>query len=190
MSFVPQRDHAFALLTKYTRNESLIKHALAVEAVMRHFAGKYGEDTEKWGIVGLVHDMDYELFPAEHCRKSGEILRENQWPEEYIRAVMSHGWGMYTDLEPLSSMEKVLYAVDELTGLITATALVRPSKSIMDLTAQSVKKKWKDRGFSAGVDRAVIEKGAVMLGMDLPDLITETITGMRNVAEKLGLKGA
>ncbi|NIR17357.1 MAG: hydrolase, partial [Desulfobacterales bacterium] len=141
-----------------------------------------GEDEEKWGIIGLVHDLDYEQFPDEHCRKSGEILRTHDWPEEYIHAVVSHGWGICSDVEPQTEMEKVLYAIDELTGLVVTTALVRPSKSVMDLKAKSVKKKWKDKRFAAGVDRSIIEKGAEMLGVDLTELISDTIMGMREVA--------
>jgi putative nucleotidyltransferase with HDIG domain len=186
---VPTREDAFKLLTEYNKNESLIKHALAVEGVMRYVARKRGEDEEKWGIIGLVHDLDYEQFPDEHCRKSGEILRTHDWPEEYIHAVVSHGWGICSDVEPQTEMEKVLYAIDELTGLVVTTALVRPSKSVMDLKAKSVKKKWKDKRFAAGVDRSIIEKGATMLGADLTELITDTIMGMREVAEEIGLKG-
>ncbi|MFH1083728.1 MAG: HD domain-containing protein, partial [Pseudomonadota bacterium] len=129
-SNVPTREDAYALLTKYNQSESLIKHALAVEGVMRYFARKREEDEEKWGVIGLVHDLDYEQFPKEHCRKSVEILKENGWPEEYIRAVISHGWGICSDAEPQSELEKVLYAIDELTGLVVTTALVRPSKSV------------------------------------------------------------
>jgi len=186
---VPTREEAFKLLTEYNKNESLIKHALAVEGVMRYVARKRGEDEEKWGIIGLVHDLDYEQFPEEHCRKSGEMLRTHDWPEEYIHAVVSHGWGICSDVEPGTEMEKVLYAIDELTGLVVTTALVRPSKSVLDLKAKSVKKKWKDKRFAAGVDRSIIEKGAEMLGVDLTELITDTIMGMREVAEKIGLKG-
>jgi putative nucleotidyltransferase with HDIG domain len=185
----PTREEAFKLLTEYNKNESLIKHALAVEGVMRYVARKRGEDEEKWGIIGLVHDLDYEQFPEEHCRKSDEILRTHDWPEEYIHAVVSHGWGICSDVEPQTEMEKVLYAIDELTGLVVTTALVRPSKSVMDLKAKSVKKKWKDKRFAAGVDRSIIEKGAEMLGVDLAELITDTIMGMREVAEEIGLKG-
>jgi len=187
---VPNREEAFKLLTEYNKNESLIKHALAVEGVMRYVARKRGEDEEKWGIIGLVHDLDYEQFPEEHCRKSEQILRAHEWPEEYIRAVISHGWGICSDVEPQTPMEKVLYAIDELTGLVVTTALVRPSKSVMDLTAKSVKKKWKDKRFAAGVDRSIIEKGAQRLDMDLTELITDTIMGMREVAEEIGLKGS
>jgi predicted hydrolase (HD superfamily) len=156
---------------------------------MRYVARKRGEDEEKWGIIGLVHDLDYEQFPEEHCRKSDEILRTHDWPEEYIHAVVSHGWGICSDVEPQTEMEKVLYAIDELTGLVVTTALVRPSKSVMDLKAKSVKKKWKDKRFAAGVDRSIIEKGGEMLGVDLAELITDTIMGMREVAEEIGLKG-
>jgi predicted hydrolase (HD superfamily) len=156
---------------------------------MRYFARKRGEDEEKWGIIGLVHDLDYGQFPEEHCRKSEEILRENNWPEEYIRAVVSHGWGICSDVEPQTELEKVLYAVDELTGLVVTTALVRPSKSVLDVKTKSVKKKWKDKRFAAGVDRSIIEKGAQMLDVEITDLITDTIKGMQEVAEEIGLKG-
>ncbi|MFH1951480.1 MAG: HD domain-containing protein [Pseudomonadota bacterium] len=189
-SKVPTREDAYALLTKYNRSESLIKHALAVEGVMRYFARKREEDEEKWGVIGLVHDLDYEQFPKEHCRKSVKILKENGWPEEYVRAVISHGWGICSDAEPQSELEKVLYAIDELTGLVVTTALVRPSKSVLDVKAKSVKKKWKDKRFAAGVDRSIIEKGAEMLGIELTDLITDTIMGMREVADAIGLKGS
>jgi len=187
---VPTRKDALTLLQQYNQNESLVKHALAVEGVMRYMARKRGEDEEKWGVIGLIHDLDYEQYPQLHCRKSEEILRENGWPEDYIRAVVSHGYGICTDVEPQSELEKVLYAIDELTGLVVTTALVRPSKSVMDVTAKSVKNKWKDKRFAAGVDRSIIEKGAQMLGVELTDLITDTIMGMRDVAEEIGLKGS
>ncbi len=186
---VPTRQQALALLKTYNKSESLIKHALAVEGVMRYMARKYGEDEEKWGLVGLIHDLDYEQFPEQHCKKTEEILRQNDWPEEIIRAVISHGWGICTDVRPESTMEKVLYAIDELTGLVVTTALVRPSKSLLDLKTKSVKKKWKDKRFAAGVNRSIIEKGAAMLGVELPELINDTIMGMREVAEQIGLKG-
>jgi len=186
---IPTREDAFSLLKRYNQSESLIKHALAVEGVMRHFAQRRGEDVEKWGVIGLIHDLDYEQFPEAHCRKTEEILRSENWPETYIRAVVSHGWSICTDFKPESDLEKVLFAIDELTGLVTTTALVRPSKSVLDLTAKSVKKKWKDKRFAAGVDREIIEKGAEMLGMDLTELIAETIEGMKTVAEAIGLKG-
>jgi len=180
---IPTRDEALALLKEYNKMDSLIKHALCVEGVMRHIARKRGEDEEKWGIIGLIHDLDYERFPNEHCQKTEEILRAHGWPEEYIGAVLSHGWGVCTDIEPLSEMEKTLYAIDELTGLVTAVALVRPSKSVMDLKAKSVKKKWKDKRFAAGVDRSIIEKGAELLGIELTELITDVIMGMRETSE-------
>ncbi len=188
-SGTPTREEALALLREFNRSESLIKHAFAVEAVMRHFARARGEDEEKWGVVGLVHDLDYEQFPDQHCRKTEAILHERGWPEEYIRAVVSHGWGICSEVEPRSDLEKVLFAIDELTGLVATAALVRPSKSVLDLEAASVKKKWKDKRFAAGVDRSIIEKGAALLGVDLNDLITETIRGMQAVAGEIGLKG-
>lgn len=188
-SKVPTREEAYQLLTEYNKGNSLIKHALAVEGVMRYFARKRGEDEEKWGVIGLVHDLDYEQFPEEHCHKSEEILKEKGWPEEYIRAVVSHGWGLCSEVEPQTELEKVLYAIDELTGLVVTTALVRPSKSVMDVKVKSVKKKWKDKRFAAGVDRSIIEKGAGMLGMEVSDLITDTLAGMQEVAEEIGLKG-
>jgi len=188
-SKVPTREEAYQLLTEYNKGDSLIKHALAVEGVMRYFARKRGEDEEKWGIIGLVHDLDYEKFPEEHCHKSEEILKEKGWPEEYIRAVVSHGWGLCSEVEPQTELEKVLYAIDELTGLVVTTALVRPSKSVMDVKVKSVKKKWKDKRFAAGVDRSIIEKGAQMLGMEVSDLIADTLAGMQEIAEAIGLKG-
>jgi putative nucleotidyltransferase with HDIG domain len=186
---LPTREEAYRLLTEYNKNESLIKHALAVEGVMRYCARQRGEDEDKWGIVGLIHDLDYEMFPDQHCSKTAEILRDNHWPEEYIRAAISHGYGICTDVQPESEMEKVLYAVDELTGLVVTTALVRPSKSVMDTEPKSIKKKWKDKRFAAGVDRSIIERGVDMLGIELTDLIRDTIMGMREVAEEIGLKG-
>jgi putative nucleotidyltransferase with HDIG domain len=188
-SKIPTREEAYQLLTEYNQSDSLIKHALAVEGVMRYFARKRGEDEEKWGVIGLVHDLDYEQFPEEHCHKSEEILKEKGWPEEYIRAVVSHGWGLCSEVEPQTELEKVLYSIDELTGLVVTTALVRPSKSVMDVKVKSVKKKWKDKRFAAGVDRSIIEKGAEMLGMEISDLIADTIAGMQEVAEEIGLKG-
>lgn len=186
----PTREEALSLLKKYNTNVGLIKHALAIEAVMRYCALKRGQDEEKWGIIGLIHDLDYEKFPEQHCRKTEEILTGENWPADYIRAVLSHGWGICTDTEPQSELEKVLYAIDELTGLVTATALVRPSRSVMDMKAKSVKKKWKDKSFAAGVNREVIEKGAELLEMELSELITDVIMGMREVADEIGLKGS
>jgi putative nucleotidyltransferase with HDIG domain len=189
MERVPTREEALALLKQYNRNEALIKHALAVEAVMRYCARKRGQDVEKWGVIGLVHDLDYEQFPEQHCHKSEEILREHGWPEEYIRAVLSHGWGLCTEVQPLTDLEKTLYTMDELTGLIAATALVRPSKSVLDVEVKSVKKKWKEKSFAAGVNREVIEKGAALLGVDLNELIGDAVGAMREVAGSIGLAG-
>ena len=186
---MPTREEALQLLKTYNKSESLIKHAYAVEGVMRHMARKYGEDEEIWGIVGLIHDLDYEQFPDQHCIKTEAILKENKWPDDLIRAVVSHGWGICTDVEPTSTMEKVLFAIDELTGLVATSALVRPSKSVMDMKAKSVKKKWKDKRFAAGVDRTIIQKGADMLNVEIGELITDTIMCMRDVADAIGLKG-
>ncbi len=185
----PTREDALALLKTYNQSESLIKHAFAVEGVMRFMARKFGEDEEVWGIVGLIHDLDYEQFPDQHCKKTEAILKENNWPDDLIRAVVSHGWGICSDVEPTTHMEKVLYAIDELTGLVATSALVRPTRSVMDMKAKSVKKKWKDKRFAAGVDRSIIQKGADMLGVEIGDLITDTIMGMRDVAAEIGLKG-
>ena len=176
---VPTRNEALALLREHNANKSLIKHALAVESVMRYIARKRGEDEEKWGIVGLIHDLDYEKFPDEHCRKTKEILESKGWPEEYVRAAVSHGFGICSDVEPRSLLEKTLYTIDELTGLINACALVRPSKSVKDVEVSSVMKKWKQKAFAAGVDRAVIEKGTAMLGADLKEIVADAIMGMR-----------
>jgi putative nucleotidyltransferase with HDIG domain len=185
---VPSREEAFALLKEYNQNHALIKHALAVEAVMRYCARKRGDDEEKWGVIGLIHDLDYEQFPQQHCKKTPEILRQHNWPEDYIRAVVSHGWGLCSDVEPKTDLEKTLYAIDELTGLVTATALVRPSKSVLDMEVSSVKKR-KDKRFAAGVNREVIEKGAGLLGVDLWSLVADTIEGMKTVASDIGLAG-
>ena len=185
---VPDRQQAMALLKEFNSTDSLIKHALAVEAVMRYFARKRGDDEEMWGVIGLIHDLDYEKYPEQHCTMTRRILEERGWPPDYIRAVMAHGWGICTDAEPQSELEKTLYTIDELTGLVVTTALVRPSRSLMDLEASSVRKKWKDKRFAAGVSREVIEKGAEMLGMPLTDVIQNTILGMREIAGELGLK--
>lgn len=186
-SYVPTREDAFELLKKYNKSESLINHALAVEAVMLHFAQLFDEeDKEKWGIIGLVHDLDYEMYPEEHCKKTEEILKGENWPTDYIRAIVSHGWKLCTDVEPKETMEKVLYTIDELTGLIYATALMRPT-GISDMKVKSVKKKWKDKSFAAGVDRDIVLEGTNMLDMTLEKVIEETIIGMQNVKDEIGL---
>jgi len=189
MGTTPTREEAWKLLTDYVPSDNLQRHALAVEAVMRYMARKRGEDEEQWGLIGLVHDIDYERYPEEHCKKAPEILRQHGWPEEAIRAVVSHGWGLCSDVEPMSILEKTLYTIDELTGLVAAAALVRPSRSILDLPVKSVLKKWKDKAFAAGADRSVIERGAAMLGVELADLIDDCIEGMKTQAEAIGLKG-
>jgi putative nucleotidyltransferase with HDIG domain len=186
---IPTRKDAFSLLKQYNQSESLIKHALSVEAVMRHFASIYNEDIEKWGTIGLIHDLDYEQYPEQHCTMTRKILENEKWPEEYIRSVVSHGWGICSDTEPVHIMEKVLYTIDELTGLVTASVLVRPSKSIFDLEVKSVRKKWNLKNFAAGVNREVIEKGAIMMDRDLDFIIQETIIGMKTVASNIGLAG-
>lgn len=185
----PNREEAMKLLREYNESESLLNHALAVEGVMRYFAKHYDEDEEKWGIIGLIHDLDYEKYPEQHCQMTEKILRDEGWPEEYINSVISHGYGICSDVEPKHIMEKTLYTIDELTGLIAATALMRPSKSLFDLKTKSVKKKWKQKSFAAGVDRELIAGGAEKMGMEIDEVILKTIEGMRTVAEDIGLKG-
>jgi predicted hydrolase (HD superfamily) len=189
MNSIPSREDAFALLCEYNKQESLIRHGLAVEAVMRYFAEKTGEDIDKWGVIGLCHDLDYEQYPDQHCKMVRTILEEHHWPESYIRAIVSHGWGICSDVEPIDTMEKILYATDELTGLITACVYVRPSRSIMDLTTKSVMKKWSTRSFAAGADREVIIKGAAMTSKSIEELVNETILAMQKRAAIIGLDG-
>lgn len=187
MPIKPTREQAWEIFCKYNDDDALIKHALSVEGVMRHFAEIFKEDKEKWGVVGLLHDIDYQKYPEQHCKKAREIMEENEIDEEYIRAVISHGYGICSDVEPRENMEKVLYTIDELTGLITAVAIMRPSKSVMDLEYKSVNKKYKTKSFAAGVNRDIIEKGTKMLEMDIKYIIEETILGMRKVADSIGL---
>ncbi|MDY3071229.1 MAG: hypothetical protein SOW68_03055, partial [Eubacteriales bacterium] len=179
------RDAAWALLTEYNEEHFHLKHALTVEGVMRWYAAElgYGEEADFWGIVGLLHDLDFEQFPEQHCIKEQEILRERGADERLIHAVASHGWGLTVDVRPEHEMEKVLYAADELTGLIGAAALMRPSKSVADLELKSVKKKYKSANFAAGCSREVIERGAGLLGWELDDLISRTILAMRSCEE-------
>ena len=183
------RDEAVVLWKLWNSDESLWHHALSTEAVMRHFARKYGEDAEYWGIIGLLHDIDYEKFPEEHLKHAREILASAGFDDAFIRSVESHGWGICTQVEPKLLMEKVLFAADELTGFIAACSYVRPSRSVLDLEVKSVKKKWGSAAFAAGVRRNVIEQGAQMLGVPLDELIGETILALRNVASEIGLKG-
>lgn len=183
------RGDAWKLLTEYTDTASLRCHALTVEAVMRHFARIRGEDEESWGAAGLLHDLDWEKFPKEHCRKAAEIMRSRGIDEVYIRAMQAHAYGLCTDVKPESAMEKTLFTIDELTGLIHALCLMRPSKSVLDLEVKSVKKKFKDKSFAAGVNRTLIKEGCDMLGMPLDDVIRETIEGMKEAADAIGLRG-
>ena len=183
------REEAWNLLTEYTKAPALRRHALAVEAAMRRFAALSGEDEEVWGAAGLLHDLDYEKFPEEHCKKAEEIMREHGVDEVYIRAMNCHAYGICTDEKPETAMEKTLYTIDELTGLINALCLMRPSKSVLDLEVKSVKKKFKDKSFAAGVNRDTIRNGCEMLGMTLDDVIRETIEGMKEHAVEIGLKG-
>lgn len=184
-----KREEAWELLTEYTKTPGLRKHALAVEAVMRHFARLRGEEEEMWGIAGLLHDLDYEKFPTEHCKKAEEIMKEHGIDDIYIRAMNCHAYGICTDVKPESQMEKVLFTIDELTGLINALCLMRPSRSVLDLEVKSVKKKFKDKSFAAGVNRDVVRSGCEMLGMELDEVIRETIAGMKENAQEIGLKG-
>jgi predicted hydrolase (HD superfamily) len=183
---MPTRNEALALLKSYN-GPALVNHGLAVEAAMSHFAKLFDENPSYWGMVGLLHDLDYEKFPEQHCYKSKEILQENGFDDDFIRAVMSHGWEICTDVEPKSKLEKTLYAVDELTGLVVACALVRPSRSTKDLEVKSVKKKFKQASFASGVDREVIQKGAQMLNMQLDEIIQEVILALRPIEEQIGL---
>lgn len=182
-----ERERALELFKKYNKDRSLYRHALSVEAVMRHFAHINNENEDEWAMVGFLHDLDYEMYPSEHCYKTKQILEEEGLNESFIRAIMSHGYGICTDVEPISLMERTLYSIDELSGFIYAVALVRPSKSLDDLEIKSVKKKLKDLRFAAKVDRDVINKGATMLNVSLDFLIEETIKALIPIQEELGL---
>lgn len=180
------REQAWALLTEYNKDAFHLKHALIVEGTMKYFAAQLGfsDELEFWGIVGLLHDLDFELFPAEHCIRGQQIMRDNGISEDIIHATASHGYRLTVDIEPQHTMEKVLYAVDELTGLIGAVALMRPSKSVKDLELKSVKKKYKNANFAAGCSREVIERGAGMLGWELDYLIEQTILALRSCEDE------
>ena len=175
------RETALGLLKKYNSEEFHLKHAFTVEGTLRYFAEKLGyeDEADYWAAVGLLHDIDFEMFPKEHCIKAPELLKEIGVSDEMIRSIVSHGYGECCDVEPVHEMEKILFATDELTGLIGACALMRPSKSVQDMEASSVKKKFKDKKFAAGCSRDVIQKGADMLGWDLNKLFEETILAMR-----------
>jgi len=183
------RDEALSLVQEYVKNDNLIKHMLSVEAAMRFYAGKYMEDGEKWGLTGLLHDFDWEIHPTleEHPLAGEPILRKYGVPEDVIKAIMSHA--DHTGVPRQTKMEKALYACDEVTGLITAVALVRPSRSLLDLEASSVKKKWKDKAFAAGANRDEIQKAAAEFGVELWEHVGNVIQAMRNIAPDLGLVG-
>lgn len=182
---IPTREEALTLLKEYNTKPFHIKHALTVEGVMRYFAKELGytDEEEFWGIVGLLHDLDFEKYPEQHCIKEQELMRARGLDERIIHATASHGYALTVDIKPEHEMEKVLYAVDELTGLIGAVAIMRPSKSVSDLELKSVKKKYKNLNFAAGCSREVIERGADMLGWPLDDLISKTILAMRSCEE-------
>ena len=180
-----KREEALEILKKYNKEEFHIRHALTVEGVMRYFAKELGEDVEYWGIVGLLHDIDFELYPEEHCKKCVELLKENNVEESMIKSICSHGYGICSDIKPEHIMEKILFATDELTGLIWAAAKMRPSKSVQDMELSSIKKKFKDKKFAAGCSRETIKQGAEMLGWELDELLEKTIIAMREDEEKI-----
>ena len=187
---IPTRENALELLRKHNKDEGHIRHALAVEGTMRHFARKKGGDEDLWGVVGILHDIDWEKTmddPSRHCNLAPELLREGGIGEDIIHAVQSHGWSLCTDVEPSNDMEKTLFTIDELTGLIITAGLVRPSKSLSDLEIKSVKKKWKDKAFAKGVNRDIIQKGADIMGMPLDEVIENTILALRPIEKEIGL---
>lgn len=191
MTYIPTREQAWELLNEFNKTEYLLKHAQAVEGVLRYFARLLGEpEVDKWGVVGLLHDLDFEQYPDQHCIKVQEIMAQRDIDPAIIHAVASHGYNLTVDIMPEHVMEKVLYAADELTGLIHAVTIMRPSKSVLDLELKSVKKKYKAQNFAAGVSREVIEYGAGLLCWELDYLIEHTILGMREVATEIGLAGS
>lgn len=187
METILTRGQALEALEKYNKEPFHILHALTVEGAMRWFARDqgFGDEEEYWGLVGLLHDIDFELYPEEHCKKAPELLRQAGAEEHLIRAVCSHGYGIVTDIQPEHTMEKILYAADELTGLIGAAARMRPSGSVMDMEVSSLKKKFKDKRFAAGCSRDVIQKGAEELGWSLEELFNKTILAMRSCEESV-----
>ncbi len=183
-----EREKAIELLKKYNKEEFHIRHAITVEQVMRCFAKELGHDEEFWGIVGLLHDIDFECYPEEHCIKAPELLKEIDASEELIHAVCSHGYGICTDIEPVHEMEKILFATDELTGLIWAAAKMRPSKSTKDMELSSLKKKFKDKKFAAGCSRDIIRRGAEQLDWELDELLQRTLDVMKKVEDEIEIK--
>lgn len=180
-----EREEAINLLKKYNKEEFHLRHALTVEEVMKYFAKEKGKDEAFWGLVGLLHDVDFEQYPEEHCKKAPELLKEINASEEMIHAICSHGYGICSEIKPEHEMEKILFAIDELTGLIWAAAKMRPSKSTKDMEVSSLKKKFKDKKFAAGCSRETIQQGAEQLGWELNDLFEQTILAMRNSEEKI-----
>ena len=185
------REEAWELVKEYNKDPFHLRHALTVEGVMRWYANElgYGDEADFWALAGLLHDLDFEMYPEQHCIKSQEIMRERGIDEKLIHATASHGYGLVCDVKPEHQMEKVLFAADELTGLIGAAALMRPSKSVSDMEVKSLKKKFKDKSFASGVNRQIVKDGCEMLGMSLDEVIKETIEGMKTEAEAIGLKG-
>jgi len=186
---IPGRDGLMAILKEHVTGDTLLRHSLTVEAAMRHLAGRFGGDPDEWAGIGLLHDIDFERYPGEHCAHVRELLGGAGLPDRWLRAIESHGYGIVNDIRPETECERALYAVDELTGLVAATAVMRPSKSVLDLETKSVMKKWKTPAFAAGCNREVIARGAEMLGLGIDELIAETIAGMRKAADSIGLAG-
>jgi predicted hydrolase (HD superfamily) len=184
---VPTYEEAVRLLKEYTSNPRHLEHACAVEAAMAYLAQKYGDDTEKWRIIGLVHDLDTERYPGEHCIKTGEILKAEGWPAEYIHAVQSHGWGTWCDVRPELRMEKFIYTMDKLTWFVGYVTVKQPSRKLADVSTRIVMERWADETFAPGRNREFIKRGAAMLGIDIEELVGDAIAAMLPVANKIGL---
>ena len=180
-----ERNKAWDLLRKYNKEPFHLRHALTVEGVMRYFAEQRGEDADFWGVAGLLHDIDFEMWPEEHCRRAPELLREGGADEAVVHAVCSHGWGECSDVEPTHEMEKLLFAADELTGLIWSASLMRPSKSVQDMELKSLKKKFKDKKFAAGCSREILLKGAELCGLTIEELMQQTLDAMRATEDEV-----
>jgi len=186
-SHTPTYEEANRLLHEYNQNPRLLEHACSVEATMLYFARKMGEDEVKWRIIGLVHDLDSEKFQKQHCIKSGEILRNEDWPEDYIHAIQSHGWGTWCDVKPESTMEKILYTIDKVTWFVSYVTVKQPSKKLADVDTIIVMAKWNDPSFAPGRNREFMKRGVVMLGVSIEEMFTDVIAAMRPVADKVGL---